>query len=626
MTKEFGISMKQGLLKRNGFWLALSLVLCLLSAIGASLVQTAGGAVTVKDLRWETASGRAMSVLLFKPAGASADDQRPAIVVSHGWWNNREMQDANYVELARRGYVVVSMDMYGHGNSDPLPNAELAAAGTGMYDVVQLVADLPYVDRDRIGVTGHSNGARAANWSVLIDNEADEQLIASVLLVDNDPIYRDEAQDNAYANVYGGRDVGVIAAQYDEFFFRSYDADGNVLTPPREYLSTPNAQSFLHFGEDPAEASDEREAGEVYTESVDGEDAMRVIWSMPQTHPWSTISSGAVGHLVDFFDESLGAPNPMPAGSQIWQIKEVFTTIGLIGFGIFLVAFTRALLFTRAFAGLRVPEPVAAAATTRKGLAWFWGGLVVSAIVSGVSYVWLSQAQWINAIAFNAIPNPWPQGAVFFIAFWAAVNGVAGLVIMVISYLLFGRRSGQDLRAVGVLPGWKRFFQGVGLAIVSTFVTFLLVFVLDYFFKTDFRLWVLAVKTFTPDKIWYALVVLPLFLIYFVANSVAINSFNRFTIRGKEWINTALLALFNALAPIVLVIVQYTTFFVSGYTIPGFGGIFSIWLFPVIVILAVTAVISRKIYQATNNPYIGGFLNAMVVALVSASNTLVITY
>ena len=76
----------------------------------------------------------------------------------------------------------------------------------------------------------------------------------------------------------------------------------------------------------------------------------------------------------------------------------------------------------------------------------------------------------------------------------------------------------------------------------------------------------------------------------------------------------------------MLVVAQYTTFAVSGELIPGFGGIFSIWLFPVILILIVTAVISRKLYQATSNPYIGGFLNAMVVALISVSNSLVITY
>ena len=613
--------MKQGLLRRNGFWLALSLVLCLVSAIGASLVQTAGGSVTVKDMRWETSSGRLMNALLFTPSTATADDPAPAIVVSHGWWNNREMQDANYVELARRGYVVVSIDMYGHGDSDPLPVAETAVGGTGMYDAVALLADLPYVDTDRIGVTGHSNGARAANFSVLLDNAADEQLIAAVLLVDNDPLYT-EPEGTDYANVYGSRDVGVVQAMYDEFFFRSYSPEGAVLTPPREYLTTPNAQSFLHFGS--ADFSDEREGHAVYTEMIDGEEAMRVVYNEPQTHPWSTISAGAVDDLLGFFDEALGTPTPQ--SGQVWQVKETFTTIGLIGFGIFLVAFTRALLGTRAFAGLRVAEPVAAAPATRAGLAWFWGGLVVSAIISGVSYVLLSQAPWAGSIAFGAgNPGVFQPGVAWFIAIWAAINGVATLAVMLVSYLLFGRRSGFDLRASGVLPGWRRFGLGIGLALVTTVAAFGIVFVLDYFFTTDFRIWVLAVKAFSPDKILFALFVLPLFLIYFVLNSVALNSFNRLTLRGKEWLNTAVLALFNSLAPIVLVVAQYWTFAVTGYTIPGFGGIFSIWLFPVIVILAASAVISRKIYRATNNPYVGGFINAMVVSIVSVSNSLILT-
>ncbi|MER3394659.1 MAG: alpha/beta fold hydrolase, partial [Microcella pacifica] len=285
--------MRQALFKRNGFWLALALIFALISGIGASLVQTAGGNVKVDDLKWETASGRTLNALLFTPANATAESPAPAIVVSHGWWNNREMQTPNYVELARRGYVVMSIDMYGHGNSDPLPVDEIAVGGTGMYDAVLLLADLPYVDRDAIGVTGHSNGARAANFSVPLDDASGDPLISSILLVDNDPLYVDG--DGIYTNVYGSRDVGLIQAQYDEFFFRSYDENGVQLTAPRDYLGTPNAQSFLNFGADPADLTEEREGSTIYTENIDGTEAVRVIYSLPQTHPWSTTSSTAVG-------------------------------------------------------------------------------------------------------------------------------------------------------------------------------------------------------------------------------------------------------------------------------------------------------------------------------------------
>ncbi|MDF1500026.1 MAG: acetylxylan esterase [Anaerolineales bacterium] len=113
------------------FWLAVALILCVVSVLGASFVQTSGGKVTVKDLRWETPSGKYMSALLFVPENASVDNPAPAIVTSHGWYNNREMQDMNFVEYSRRGYVVMSIDMYGHGNSEVLYTPEIVPTSVG---------------------------------------------------------------------------------------------------------------------------------------------------------------------------------------------------------------------------------------------------------------------------------------------------------------------------------------------------------------------------------------------------------------------------------------------------------------------------------------------------------------
>ena len=108
--------------KKSTRILCAALAILLVSCIGASLIQTDFGSVTVKDLRWETGSGHQMSALLFVPDTATAETPAPAIVCSHGWYNNREMQDLNFVEYARRGFVVMSIDMYGHGNSEDIEN------------------------------------------------------------------------------------------------------------------------------------------------------------------------------------------------------------------------------------------------------------------------------------------------------------------------------------------------------------------------------------------------------------------------------------------------------------------------------------------------------------------------
>ncbi|MCA0971422.1 alpha/beta hydrolase [Halobacillus litoralis] len=613
-------------IKGASLYLIIALFLCLVSMIGAYAVQTSGGDVEVKDLRWETPSGHLMSALLFKPKGVSEESPAPGIVTSHGWYNNREMQDLNNVELARRGYVVLSIDMYGHGNSDAVTPEEWPIRGTGMYDAVELMADFPYVDRGKIGVTGHSNGARAANWSVLEDNKKpeEERLISSVLLVANDAMYTDapgeplywsmRTDEQQYTNVYGTRDVGIVAAKYDEFFFRSLGEDGTV-TPPRDYIDTEYAQSFLNFGQDPEE---KRESYAFYKQEVDGEEALRVIYNPNQTHPWNHFSASVVTSLVDYFDESIGAPTAIEPTNQVWQWKVFFNAIGLVGFFMFVVSFTKVMLHTRAFSSLRSSQTAVAGPAPRGvGKAWFWGGLIVSAVISGISYLGL-----YNWSAAN-IPAFFPQAPVYYIGVWSAVMGIVTLVILFLSYHFFSKKEGLNLREAGVIIPLKTLWKTIVLSVVVTAVSFSLVFIADYFFTTDFRLWVLAIKAFTPDKLLLALKYLPLFLLFYVANSIAVNSFN-FVSKGRsEWLNTALMALFNGLSAIVIVAIQYTHFFVKGDVyFTNVSTIVGIWLFPIIVVIPLAAIITRKIYRVTKNPYLGGIIYSIIVTLMMVTNSL----
>lgn len=95
--------------KSASFWVAIALILCLISSLGASMVQTGGGAIKYHDITMVTDSGHELDALLLVPKNATRETPAPAIVTSHGWYNNREMQDLNYVEYARRGYVVISI-------------------------------------------------------------------------------------------------------------------------------------------------------------------------------------------------------------------------------------------------------------------------------------------------------------------------------------------------------------------------------------------------------------------------------------------------------------------------------------------------------------------------------------
>jgi len=600
--------------KKAKLWLCIALALMLISMVVASTIQTSGGKVTVKDLRWETTVGIEMSGLLFVPDGVSAENPAPAIVTSHGMFNNREMQDANFVELARRGFVVLSMDMFSHGYSENV--SDVNTVMTGMYEAVKMLSTIQYVDTSRIGITGHSLGGMSCNVAIAQDNAAEVKLISAVLLNSADATYTD-ATTQEFTDIYGNRDAGIIACQYDEFFHSFADANGNM-TAPRDFLKQANAQSFLDFGTDPT-GQETRVSGTVYHQTIDGTDAMRVIYNPAITHPWSHFSKQSTTATINFFSEAFGAPNPIDAGNQVWQWKELFNLIGLIGFVMFIINFAILMVFTPFFSSLRAEAPVEPRAFAPRGKAWFWGSISLAALVATLIYLPIM----LNVGSFTFAKEIATQSSPWGISIWAAACGLFGILTMVVAYRFYGKKNKVSLADIGVKIGWQKLWKTVLLAVIVVAVSYSCVFFADYFFKTDFRIWFIAVKAFDATKIFTA--VFPymfLFLVYYVTQSVAANSFNYNTLGKKKWVNTTVVALFNALPAIILVVIQYSHFFVTGHMMWPNANMHVLWLIGVMVTLSVTTVISRKIYRATNNPYLAGIINAVIVTLMACSNTL----
>ena len=124
----------------------------------AHLTQTSGG-IRIQDVRFKGAAGNLMSALLYIPPNASATSPAPGILAIHGYINSRETQDGFAIEFARRGYVVLALDQTGHGYSDP----PAFSGGFGGPDGLSYLRSLDLVDRNNIGLEGHSMGG----WAVL---------------------------------------------------------------------------------------------------------------------------------------------------------------------------------------------------------------------------------------------------------------------------------------------------------------------------------------------------------------------------------------------------------------------------------------------------------------------------
>lgn len=594
-------------------WCCIAIVSMLISMIGASMIQSNGGNVTVKEIKWETTQGFEMNGMLFIPKEAGAEHKVPGIVTSHGMYNNKEMQDANYIELARRGYVVLAQDMPSHGNSDNV--SDIGTILTGLYESVKYLATLNCVDTEQIGITGHSLGGMSSNMAITLDNMAEKPLISAVLLNCADATYVDET--GAYTDVYGDRVAGIVAAQYDEFFMLDTDAAGNQ-TSPRDYVQNKNAQSFLYGGTDPA-GLELRERDTIYYNDINGTEAARVIYNPKITHPWSHFSKQATTAVIDFFDHAFETPNPIDADNQIWQWKEAFNLLGLIAFGIFIVALTTLLVFTKTFEDLRAAETVEPAAITKEGNVWFFGSITAGALFGTLVYLPIM----MNAKTFTTFKDPWAQSESWGIGLWACLCGVFAILSMIVSYYCYGKKNGVNLKTSGIILPAAKWVKTILLAIIVVCAAFSCVFFANYFFQTDFRIWTLAVKTFEKDKIITALFpYMPLLLVYYIANSVAVNCFNYNNIGRKKWVNTAIIAVTSALPAVIILIIQYSTFVTTGFLAWPESNMQTVWLFPFLVILPVTVIISRKIYRVTRNPYIAGIINGVIITLITCSNTL----
>ncbi len=95
---------------------------------------------------------------LFLPT-KDADKAVPALVLAHGLGSGGRTMDGCARDLAKRGIAALWFDQRGHGRGDTVYE------GDSSDDIIAAATFLrrhPRIDQDRVGVMGHSSGARDA--------------------------------------------------------------------------------------------------------------------------------------------------------------------------------------------------------------------------------------------------------------------------------------------------------------------------------------------------------------------------------------------------------------------------------------------------------------------------------
>ena len=144
--------------------ICLFLSLILLFSFAAGLLQSSGGKVNIVNVKFD-ARGAVQDADLYTPVGTSSKSSLPCVILSHGGGCTKGVMTGFASELSRRGYVVLNVSSYGSGLSgqpmydeDGLGVDSMGVEAQGLWDAINYVRTLTFVDQTKIVIAGHSQG------------------------------------------------------------------------------------------------------------------------------------------------------------------------------------------------------------------------------------------------------------------------------------------------------------------------------------------------------------------------------------------------------------------------------------------------------------------------------------
>ena len=235
--------------------LAIALVIFMIAGIVAAIVKTDGDKVLVREVDI-TPRGTTLSGMMYIPSDALEMDaegnytgKRPTVLLSHGYLNSDQMMDPLAMELSRRGFVVLAMDMVGHGDSEQTTGKEEPNGATmGAIDFYNYLLTLPYVDETRIGFAGHSMGGMNTGNAAAV--ESGFYTLADRLLI----MLNEELGVDVTADDVAAQDPDGLAEQLNEYDKGIYAARKAEIE--KEFNQRPKAELFIGSGPGFATLSD----------------------------------------------------------------------------------------------------------------------------------------------------------------------------------------------------------------------------------------------------------------------------------------------------------------------------------------------------------------------------------
>ncbi len=591
----------------------------LVASFFVSQIQQSFGDVQLQSIKIPAQNGQWVAGDLFKPKSATSDSPAPLIVVVPGFQRSKESLSNIAIELARRGFVALSIDPYAQGaSSASLSRRAATTEGYGMFAVVDYAAsseNLNYIDRTRIGATGHSAGGNAAirganYFGKQARRTGQPSKLHSVYVSGYVLTLTEEVLADVRSN------VGASYAYFDEGAYRNELQNGDMRVAPE-------ALRLINIGREAGRAPvDEVEIGGFYGDK--DRRTLRVMHNERVLHPFQPYNKEATANQIEYFEHVFDFRSELGSDDQIWHWKELLSMVSLAAALVAIIPFGRLLLETPWFRPLVRPVPPAQPKPRGRGRQLFWSTFVIGALIACFSYIPMAELSQKLFVAASNRELTWffPQRMNNAVMLWAVLNGSIGFLMFWLSYRYFGRRNGVSPQMWGVDTTLSLLVCTFLLATVLFFCYFLFLFIVYYFFHVDYRFLFMGVRVFEPSLLILLGMYVPFFFIFFLSNSLRINGGMRFD-GQPEWRSMLLGGVANSLGLLLIVVVQYATFAATGMVYWTDGWLYVNLLFAVVPMMFVLPYFNRYFFRMTGSIYLGPMITCLIFVMILITNTVI---
>lgn len=394
------------------------------------------------------------------------------------------------------------------------------------------------------------------------------------------------------------RNVAVVFSRFDEFSRTMWG-----VPVASDIVGTERLKTFFSTGENVV-------PGRTYGSIAEG--TARVLYQPPVTHPGDHLSRVAIGHAVDWFQNTLRGGNNLPSSNQIWFWREFGTLISLVGMVLLLFPVGFYLLQAPWFAEL-VETPAAPRPAT--GIGWCAAAAVFVLLPVLTLFPFKDLASGLG-LSPSAV---FPQAITNQVIVWTTLVGLISLFLFTGWHLGVNRRRGATASSYGLTweggISWRKIWKSFVLALLVVLAGYVATRTSSFIFKSDFRFWVFAVRPMSPLQTRIALAYALPFVGFFLVLATVLHGQlrrNGMTMAGEMAMNVGLLVA----GFIALLLVQYVPLLLGGTLAIPSEPLWTIIAFQFLPIMTIVGLVTTFFYRRTGHIYAGAFASGILVTWI----------